>query len=55
MKELGTVISALESPSTNEFLFVVSGKDVRKGQYVQVGKETGPIIATVTDLFSAKS
>ena len=53
MKELGTVISALESPSTNEFLFVVSGKEVRKGQYVQVGKDTGPIIATVTDLFSA--
>ena len=53
MKELGTVISAEESPSTNEFLFVVSGKDVRKGQYVQVGRKEEPIIATVSDIFSA--
>jgi hypothetical protein len=53
MKVLGTVISALESPSTNDFYFVVGSKDVRKGQYVQVGDSDEPIIATVSDLFSA--
>jgi uncharacterized protein len=53
MKELGTVISALESPSTNDFCFVVNSKDVRKGQYVQVGTSSEPIIAIVSDLFSA--
>jgi DNA helicase HerA-like ATPase len=53
MKVLGTVISGLESPSTGEFYFVVGSRDVRKGQYVQVGDAAEPIVATVSDLFSA--
>lgn len=53
LRELGTIISTLESPSTNEFCFVVRDKGVRKGQYLQIGNAEEPLIATVTDIFSA--
>jgi hypothetical protein len=53
MNELGTIISSLESPSTNEFHFVVNSKGVRKGQYVQVGEAAEPIVAIISDIFSS--
>jgi DNA helicase HerA-like ATPase len=53
MQEIGTVISTLEGPSTNEFSFVVNEvKEVliRKGQFVQLSVEDGLLIARVAEI-----
>jgi len=54
MKEIGTVISTLEGPSSNEFSFVIKeefGKiPVRKGQFVQLKTEEGLLIARVLEI-----
>jgi len=54
MKEIGTVISTLEGPSSNEFSFVIKeefGKiPVRKGQFVQLETEEGLLIARVLEI-----
>ncbi len=49
-KELGTVISTFEGPSTSSFSFVVSNPKVRNGQFVQSNNEDGLLIGLVTDI-----
>jgi len=53
MKELGTVVSTFDGPSTSSFSFVVTGKGVRKGQFVQTQTEDGLLLACVTDITRA--
>jgi hypothetical protein len=53
MQEIGTVISTLEGPSSNQFSFVireVKGIPVRKGQFVQLQTEEGLLIARVSEI-----
>ncbi len=53
MQEIGTVISTLEGPSSNEFWFVLNdsnGIPVRKGQFVQLQADDGLLIARVSEL-----
>jgi uncharacterized protein len=50
---LGTVIAAEESPSTSEFSFVVKGKGVLKGQYVQLPHGPGTLFGFVSEVFKA--
>jgi DNA helicase HerA-like ATPase len=50
---LGTVIAADESPSTSEFSFVVKGKGVLKGQYVQLRHGEGLLFGFVSEVFKA--
>ncbi|MEM3031226.1 MAG: ATP-binding protein [Candidatus Micrarchaeia archaeon] len=53
MHELGTVISTFDGPSTASFSFVITGKGVRKGQFVQTQTEDGLLLACVTDVTRA--
>ncbi len=50
---LGTVISTMEGPSTEQFFFVVTEPGVRRGQYVQIDSASGPLIACVSELVRA--
>lgn len=50
---LGTVISTLEGPSTQQFSFVVTEPKVRRGQYVQVDSSQGKLVAFVGELVRA--
>lgn len=54
MKEIGTVISTFESPSSSKFSFVIKGDlkkiPVRKGQFVQLQTEEGDLIARVAEV-----
>ena len=50
---VGTVISTLETPNTNEFHFVIQGKGVHKGQFVQVQSPSGPVLGSVTEISRA--
>jgi len=53
MQEIGTVISTLEGPSSNEFCFVikdVKGIPIRKGQFIQLQTEEGLLIARVSEI-----
>ncbi len=54
MQEIGTVVSTLEGPNSNQFSFVLkdsSGRiPVRKGQFVQLQTEEGLLIARVAEV-----
>ena len=52
MKELGTVVSSLEGPSTRKFSFVVN-KDtvVKRGQFIQLKTEEGKLMGRVADVY----
>jgi len=54
MQEIGTVISSVEGPTSNEFCFVIKEDSekipVRKGQFVQLQTEEGLLIARVTEV-----
>jgi len=54
MQEIGTVISTLEGPSSNEFAFVIKEDvekiPIRKGQFVQLETEEGLLIARVSEV-----
>jgi len=54
MPEIGTVISTLEGPTTNQFSFVINhDKDklpIKKGQFVQLQTEEGLLIARVSEI-----
>ncbi len=48
---VGTVISTLEgTPNTGEFHFVIQGELVRKGQFVQVQSQAGPVLGIVVEI-----
>lgn len=51
-RNLGTVVSGIEGPSTRRFSFVIS-KDtiVRRGQFVQLKTEDGKLIGRVSDVY----
>ncbi|MEM5829409.1 MAG: ATP-binding protein [Candidatus Aenigmatarchaeota archaeon] len=55
MKEIGTVISTPEGPSSGKFSFVISEDKekmpVRKNEYVQLRTEQGLLIARVAEIF----
>lgn len=53
MQEIGTVISTLEGPNSNEFSFVLNDSEeipVRKGQLVQLQTEEGLLVARVAEV-----
>lgn len=53
MREIGTVISTIEGPSSCEFSFVIKegeGIPVRKGQYTQLQTEEGLLLSRVTEV-----
>jgi len=52
-EELGTVISTLEGPTTIGFSFVISSKNVRKGQFVKVACDGGFVLASVSEITRA--
>ncbi len=52
-KELGTVISTMEGPTTISFSFVVLSKKVRKGQFVKVSSDSGFVLGSVTEITRA--
>ncbi|MEK6924330.1 MAG: ATP-binding protein, partial [Candidatus Micrarchaeota archaeon] len=47
---VGTVISTLDSPSTRKFSFVVAGKGVKRGQFVQAASDEGIVLGWVSDI-----
>jgi uncharacterized protein len=49
-KELGIVISTMDSPSTTKISFVCINKKVYKGQYVQINYSQGKLIGLVLDV-----
>ncbi|MEM5878892.1 MAG: ATP-binding protein [Candidatus Aenigmatarchaeota archaeon] len=55
MKEIGTVISTMQDPSSSEFSFVINeGEEkipVKKNEYVQLKTEQGLLIARVAEIF----
>lgn len=55
MQEIGTVISTMEGPSSNEFSFVINQDSskipIRKSQFVQLQTEEGLLIARVSEIF----
>ncbi|MBI5225438.1 ATP-binding protein [Candidatus Micrarchaeota archaeon] len=52
--ELGTVISTMDSPTTNRFSFVISNSSiVRKARYVQLKTEEGILLGVVQDIVRA--
>lgn len=54
MEEYGTVISAIDGPCTRKFSFVVKkNASIRKGQFVEIGIETGRLIGRVADIFKS--
>lgn len=52
-KELGTVVSTMDGPTTNVFSFVLNSDSVRKGQFVKVETEDGILIGSVSDITRA--
>ncbi|MCX8196713.1 MAG: ATP-binding protein [Candidatus Micrarchaeota archaeon] len=52
-KEVGTVISTPEGPTTTHFDFVISDNRVRKGQFVTVDVPTGKVIGSITEITKA--
>lgn len=53
MQDIGTVISTLEGPNSNEFCFVikdVKGIPIRKGQFIQLQTEEGLLVARVSEI-----
>ncbi len=51
--DYGTVISALELPSTRKFRFVINpGTIVRRGQFVQINVPEGKLVGRVSDVFT---
>jgi hypothetical protein len=51
---LGTVISTIDSPNTNEFYFVAEEKDkVKKGRFVEVLTKEGVLIGRIEELVIA--
>ncbi len=51
-KELGTVVSSMEGPSSRKFSFVINkGEMVRRGQFVQLSTEDGQLVGRVSDVF----
>lgn len=51
MQEYGTVISGIDGPSTRKFSFVVNpGRDVKRGQFIQLDTNEGKIIGRVSDI-----
>ena len=54
MKEIGTVISSLEGPTSSEFSFVIKNATseipIRKNQFVQLNTEEGLLIARVSEV-----
>ncbi|MFH1257469.1 MAG: ATP-binding protein [Candidatus Micrarchaeota archaeon] len=52
--ELGTVISTMDSPTTNKFSFVIANtKVVRKARFVQLQTEEGTLLGVVQDIVRA--
>ncbi len=52
--ELGTVISTIDSPTTNKFSFVISNLAVvRKARFVQLTTEEGTLLGVVQDIVRA--
>jgi hypothetical protein len=47
---VGTIISTEKTPNSEKFYFVISEKNVKKGQFVQVKTEEGRLIARVSDV-----
>ncbi|RLG19735.1 hypothetical protein DRN67_01950, partial [Candidatus Micrarchaeota archaeon] len=52
-KELGTVVSTIDGPSTERFSFVLNSKQVRRGQFVACEGEQGMLIGHVIDITRA--
>lgn len=52
-KELGTVVSTMDGPTTTIFSFVLNSDSVRKGQFVKVETEDGLLIGGVSDITRA--
>lgn len=52
-KELGTVISTMEGPTTLAFSFVVLDESVRKGQFVKVAFGNSFVLGSITELARA--
>lgn len=52
-RELGTVITTPEGPSTNYFNFVLNSDSVRKNQFVQLQTEDGLLVGSVIDITRA--
>ena len=54
MQEIGTVISTMEGPNSNQFSFVINEENgkmpVRKNEYVQLKTEQGLLIARVSEI-----
>ncbi|HLC47504.1 MAG TPA: ATP-binding protein [Candidatus Norongarragalinales archaeon] len=52
--ELGTVISTMDSPTTNRFSFVIANASVvRKARFVQLKTEEGTLLGVVQDIVRA--
>ncbi|MCS4542337.1 MAG: ATP-binding protein [Euryarchaeota archaeon] len=55
MKEIGTVISTPEGPSSMTFSFVINDEvdviPIRKGQFVELKTKEGKLVATVSDVY----
>ncbi|MFH1750056.1 MAG: DUF87 domain-containing protein [Candidatus Micrarchaeota archaeon] len=52
--ELGTVISTMDSPTTNRFSFVIANASVvRKARFVQLQTEEGTLLGVVQDIVRA--
>ncbi|MEM4634196.1 MAG: DUF87 domain-containing protein, partial [Candidatus Anstonellaceae archaeon] len=52
-KEIGTVISTPDGPTTAAFSFVISSPSVRKGQFVKVKGEYGTVLGSITEITRA--
>ena len=50
LQEQGIVISTIDSPSTTKISFVCTGKNVHKGEYVQINYSQGALIVLVNDV-----
>ncbi len=54
MKSLGTVVSTEESPTTQEFSFVLEeGAPVKKNQFIQTTSEEGTVFGLVREITRA--
>ncbi len=50
LKDIGTIISTIDGPSTTKISFVCTSKVVHKGSYVQINYSQGSLIGVVTDV-----
>jgi len=50
MKEIGTVVSLEATPNSNEFWFVVTAPEIRKGQLVQLNTKEGLLIGRIDEI-----